>query len=167
MGNFKVYLGDNTNHAQYVGQILADNNVTPAQSGKSGKFLTTNGTNPSWVDIPIDATTVTKNASTNNLQVSSTLNQNTASGAIATCFDWVGTLQEYNDQSVATNHPDWICYITDDISGGASVYTKSECDAKFMLKNASISSIQVYASAADAQAASLADPTKLCLYPAS
>lgn len=31
-------------------------------------------------------------------------------------FDWIGTQAEYVAQDVATNHPDWVCYITDDIS---------------------------------------------------
>ena len=166
MGNFKVFLGDNTNHAEYIGQILADNNVPPSQTGNSGKFLTTNGTNQSWIDLPIDATTVTRNSGTSNLQVSSVLNQNMASGAIASCFDWIGTYQEYLDQDVATNHPDWICYIVDDFTASDSVYSKGEADAKFIAKNVTLTSVQVYASEAAALAASQSDPTKLCLYPA-
>lgn len=31
-------------------------------------------------------------------------------------FDWIGTQAEYVAQDVATNHPDWVCFITDDIS---------------------------------------------------
>ena len=29
-------------------------------------------------------------------------------------YDWVGTSAEYTAQNVATLHPDWVCYITDD-----------------------------------------------------
>lgn len=43
-------------------------------------------------------------------------------------FDWIGTQQEYEDQQVETLHPDWVCYITDDVEGGLSVYTKTEID---------------------------------------
>lgn len=31
-------------------------------------------------------------------------------------YDWIGTQAEYIAQDVATNHPDWVCFITDDIS---------------------------------------------------
>ena len=31
-------------------------------------------------------------------------------------YDWVGTLAEYNAQSIATAHPDWLCFITDDVN---------------------------------------------------
>ena len=46
----------------------------------------------------------------------------------------VGTLAEYQAQSVETLHPDWICYITDDVSGGISVYTKAQADSIFVAK---------------------------------
>ena len=55
-------------------------------------------------------------------------NKNTATGATNPVYDWVGTLAEYNAQDIENQHPDWICYITDDVSGGASVYTKTEVD---------------------------------------
>lgn len=41
-------------------------------------------------------------------------------------YDWIGTLAEYTSQNIETLHPDWVCYITDDLSGGTSVYTKNE-----------------------------------------
>ena len=31
-------------------------------------------------------------------------------------YDWIGTQAEYIAQDVATNHPDWVCFITDDIN---------------------------------------------------
>ena len=43
-------------------------------------------------------------------------------------YDWVGTLQQYMDLQISTNHPEWICYITDDEDAGDSVYTKDEVD---------------------------------------
>lgn len=34
-------------------------------------------------------------------------------------YDWIGTLAEYEAQDVATQHPTWLCFITDDfVSGG-------------------------------------------------
>lgn len=74
-----------------------------------------------------DGVTINTNSS-DELQAIGLINKNPASGATNPKYDWVGTLSEYNAQSVATAHPDWICYITDDVSGGTSVYTKSEVD---------------------------------------
>ena len=67
----------------------------PSQSGQSGKFLTTDGTDASWASVSIT-------------------NQNQAASATNPVYDWIGTLAEYTSQSVATIHPDWVCYITDD-----------------------------------------------------
>ena len=59
MSNFKVFLGNSNNQAQYIGQILDDENAAkaagatpiPSQTGQSGKVLTTNGTTLSWAAI--------------------------------------------------------------------------------------------------------------------
>ena len=75
----------------------------------------------------IDNITITKNAD-DEIQAVATVNQNTASGATNPVFDWVGTLAEYQAQNIETLHPDWICYIIDDVSGGDSVYTKAQVD---------------------------------------
>lgn len=140
----------------------------------------------------IDNLTITANAN-QEIQTVATINANTATGATNPIYDWVGTLEEYNNgvpvycwvndflrvytttetpttsdicffnipsvrftiTAVGTNtitsgsytytrdstqdtywaiedvHPDWVCFITDDESGGASVYTKSEVDNLF------------------------------------
>lgn len=84
--------------------------------------------------IVLDGVTINQNSS-NEVQAIGTINSNSASGATAVLYDWEGTLQQYIDQNVAILHPDWICYVTDDIQGGASVYTKSECNNRFVLKD--------------------------------
>lgn len=76
----------------------------------------------------IDDITITKN-NDDEIQAVATVNQNTATGATNPIYDWVGTLAEYQAQNIETLHPDWICYITDDVSGGDSVYTKAQVDA--------------------------------------
>lgn len=76
----------------------------------------------------IDNLTITKNGS-DEIQAVATVNANTATGATNPVYDWVGTLAEYNAQNIETLHPDWVCYITDDVSGGDSVYTKAQVDA--------------------------------------
>lgn len=62
-------------------------------------------------------------------------NQNTASGATNPIYDWVGTLAEYQAQNIETNHPDWVCYITDDFSAQAyDAYSKGQSDNLFVAK---------------------------------
>lgn len=79
--------------------------------------------------VAIDNSTITKNGS-DQLQAVATVNANTAVGATNPIYDWVGTLAEYTSQAVATNHPDWVCYITDDLTSGAyDAYSKSQTDA--------------------------------------
>ena len=77
--------------------------------------------------VSIDGITITKNAS-DELQAIGLINKNTAAGATNPKYDWIGTLAEYTSQNIETLHPDWVCYITDDISGGVDVYTKAEVD---------------------------------------
>lgn len=45
-------------------------------------------------------------------------NQNRAEGAIPDKYDWVGTIEEYQKQRIVTEHPEWVCFITDDVKGG-------------------------------------------------
>lgn len=77
--------------------------------------------------VDVDNSTITTNAM-DEIQAVATINANTAAGATNPVYDWVGTLAEHTAQDIANQHPDWICYITDDINGGTSVYTKSEVD---------------------------------------
>lgn len=82
----------------------------------------------------IDNSTITKNGS-DQLQAVATVNANTAAGATNPVYDWVGTLAEYTNQAVATNHPDWVCYITDDCEATAyQAYTQSQCNNLFVQK---------------------------------
>lgn len=96
----------------------------PAQTGQGGKFLTTDGTDASWATV--DAlpsqtgnsgkflTTDGSSASWSVVNADGVVNKNSAAGATNPIYDWVGTLAEYTAQDVATNHPDWVCFITDD-----------------------------------------------------
>lgn len=101
-------------------------------SSSSLQLLDQNGNNlGSAVTIKstpdLDGVTIDTN-SDDELEAIGTVNQNTASGATAVKYDWIGTLAEYNSQNVETLHPEWVCFITDDVSGGTSVYTKTEVD---------------------------------------
>lgn len=64
-------------------------------------------------NVAVDGDTTSFNAN-NSLQANGVINKNTAVGATEKIYDWVGTLAEYTAQGVAINHPDWLCFITDD-----------------------------------------------------
>lgn len=64
-------------------------------------------------NVQVDNLTITTNAS-DEIQAVGVVNKNTAAGAENPIYDWVGTYQEWIDQNIATNHPEWICFITDD-----------------------------------------------------
>lgn len=51
-----------------------------------------------------------------DVQADSVENQNHATGALSDKFDWIGTQSEYIDQDIENQHPDWFCYITDDVT---------------------------------------------------
>lgn len=38
-----------------------------------------------------------------------------ASSSSKVKYDWVGTLEEYETQQIETTHPEWVCYIIDDV----------------------------------------------------
>jgi len=77
----------------------------------------------------VDNATIS-NTNTNKLQALGTINKNSES-TITAAFDWIGTQEEYELQDIETEHPDWVCYILDDLSSSASenVYSKAETDA--------------------------------------
>ena len=84
--------------------------------------------------VSIDGTTITRNGN-NEIQASATINGNTASGAANPIYDWVGTLAEYEAQNVATSHPTWLCFITDDAEATAyQAYTQGQCNNLFVQK---------------------------------
>lgn len=58
----------------------------------------------------------------NELQAIGLINKNTAAGATNPVYDWVGTLEEYTEQDIANQHPDWVCFITDDAYDPQSTY---------------------------------------------
>lgn len=60
-------------------------------------------------------------------------NQNKESGTVDPIYNWLGTQQEYEEQNVVQEHPDWVCFITDDAESGEEekeYYTKEEIDSK-------------------------------------
>lgn len=82
------------------------------QKNNAGKYLKTDGTKVSWEPLipDYDNETITVRESDNKLVAKGTLNNNT----LRAKYDWVGTLAEYEEQNIATEHPDYLCYITDD-----------------------------------------------------
>lgn len=76
-----------------------------------------------WYDIDLDLdsafdnVTITKNAS-NKWEATATVNHNSEVGAVNPVYDWVGTTAEYEAQDIANEHPNWLCFITDDSGAG-------------------------------------------------
>ena len=63
--------------------------------------------------VNIDNVTITENLS-QEIQAVGTVNANSSNVSAPNVFDWVGTLAQYTSQNIASTHPDWVCYITDD-----------------------------------------------------
>jgi hypothetical protein len=97
--------------------------------------------------VDIDNSTITKN-SDDELQAVATINHNSAAGAVNPVYDWIGTLAEYQAQDIETNHPDWVCYITDDFSAQAyDAYSKGQSDNLFVTKGHQVIEFQAPTSA--------------------
>lgn len=77
-----------------------------------------------------DDSTIIAN-SAKKIQAHGTLNKNpNSTGNLSKVFDWIGTSQEFVDQQIETLHPEWLCFVTDDVSGTMSgAYTRDEIDA--------------------------------------
>lgn len=113
-----------------LGGNSPSDNIVPSQ--KAIKTYVDN--NSGGGSVAIDGTTITKNSS-DQIQAVATVNKNTAAGATNPVYDWVGTLAEYTTQDVATNHPDWVCFITDDDTAEAyDAYSKTQSDARYVQK---------------------------------
>ena len=70
--------------------------------------------------VSIDNVTITENLS-QEIQAVGTVNANSSNVSAPNVFDWVGTLSQYTTQNIASTHPDWICYITDDEQASATL----------------------------------------------
>ena len=73
-----------------------------------------------------------------DIQGKSLENQNRATGAISDKYDWVGTIEEYQEQRISTEHPEWVCYIINDVKGGEGAldlvdYVKKMCLFHFLV----------------------------------
>ena len=130
--------------------VSGDGTITITQGGVTKGTFTVNQSGDTTIaldagggggSVDIDGTTITKNGD-DEIQAVATVNANTAAGATNPVYDWVGTLAEYESQAVATNHPDWVCYITDDVYGGDTVYTKTEVDNSFVGKGHEVIAFQ-------------------------
>ena len=70
---------------------------------------------------PTDLDNVTiKKGLSNKYEAQGTINHNIAVNGVV--YDWVGTEAQYYEQDVGGNHPDWVCFITDDAKDIATLY---------------------------------------------
>ena len=85
-------------------------------------------------NVQVDGDTVSFNQN-HSLQSKGVINKNESQTATQKLYDWVGTLQEYQDQYIERDHPDWICYITDDHEAEAyEAYSKTQSDSRYYQK---------------------------------
>ena len=102
----------------------------PDQTGNAGKFLKTDGDNLVWDTVFQKTDEVTINLNANNeLEAIGVINKNNAVTATNPVYDWVGTMAEYTAQDVANQHPDWVCFITDDAYDPQSTYAYDQAIA--------------------------------------
>lgn len=92
--------------------------ITIKQGGVTMGSFTINQSEDEDIDLDqggadVDNITVSMN-SDSELQAIGVINRNTATGAENPIYDWVGTEAEYEAQNIATLHPEWLCFITDD-----------------------------------------------------
>lgn len=93
-----------------------------------------------WNDLPYmaggaDGDNITINLNDDDkAQAIGLINKNEAVGATNPIYDWIGTYAEFTAQAIATTHPDWLCFITDDGGAISGIYTAAECDALFARK---------------------------------
>ena len=111
----------------------ANVDALPDQTGQSGKVLTTNGTTASWTEYSpspeTDNETINLNSS-DELQAIGTIEKN--AGNVK--YDWVGTYAEWQTGRANETIPDsWICYITDDYT--SSTVTHNIGDVFYSLRN--------------------------------
>lgn len=102
----------------------------PDQAGNAGKVLKTDGDNLVWGDVFQSTDNITIDLNENNeLQAIGVINKNTAPAASNPVYDWVGTMAEYTAQDVANQHPDWVCFITNDAYDPQSTYVYDQAIA--------------------------------------
>lgn len=106
--------------------LLGNGNVNidtlPSQTGQSGKFLTTNGTDPSWAEIPTDVDNKSVSLNSNDeIQTVGVIDQNNTTKAIKT---WTGTKAQYD--AIATKDNDTLYYTPENIIPNKAIYVVYE-----------------------------------------
>ena len=66
-----------------------------------------------------DNVTIVSNAN-DQIQTVGKINQNYENVSTPVLYDWVGTFDEYKSQNIETEHPTWMCFITDDDGADSS-----------------------------------------------
>ena len=96
---------------------IGDGTITVKQGGVTKGTFTVNQSGNTELNLDkggdIDNLTITENAD-DEMQAIGVINKNTETGATNPIYDWVGTEAEYEAQNIATLHPEWLCFITDD-----------------------------------------------------
>lgn len=125
---------DNTNLANALNskQNITDNTLATTAKTIVGAI---NELEARPAEPAIDEISITKN-SDQELQTVGVIDDNDNSTAIKT---WTGTLAEY--QAIVTKDTDTMYTITDDVTGGTSVYTKAQVDSLLATQMASVNTL--------------------------
>ena len=109
----------------YNGKIFK--NITGAYTTNNPELDTTN-----WEEYSAGKGDNKTSISNENkeIEVIGVYNKNTAEGATEVKYDWIGTKQQWLDQNIATQHPEWIWLITDDYNEESF-----KCDGQTINKN--------------------------------
>lgn len=109
---------------------VGDGTITVKQGGVTKGTFTVNQSGDTEINIDEgggtgDGITITEN-SNEELQAIGVINKNTEIDATNPIYDWVGTEEEYETQNIATLHPEWLCFITDDCENTDSIIVRRE-----------------------------------------
>ena len=108
---------------------IGDGTITINQGGTQKGTFTVNQSGDTIINLDagsdIDNLTITKN-NDDELQAVGVVNKNIETGATNPIYDWVGTEEEYETQNIATLHPEWLCFITDDCANTESLIVHRE-----------------------------------------
>lgn len=106
---------------------VGDGTITVKQGGVTKGTFTVNQSGNTELNLDkggdIDNLTITENAD-DEMQAIGVINKNAEMGATNPIYDWVGTEAEYEAQNIATLHPEWLCFITDDCVNTQPVHTE-------------------------------------------
>ena len=116
----QTFANDFFNNAAFINQVNNGDSALPIFQ-RNGDEMSFDG----WAD----GDNKTVDIKNHKIEALGVLNKNTAAGASEVVYDWVGTKEEYYEQDVGGNHPDWVCFITNDDVDITTLYITADYQA--------------------------------------